>query len=61
MMRFLGTCNCGKLALLTRYRVDGSEDLCISCVADREYKRLTEGTNGPDIQVGVCGGSGEAL
>lgn len=40
-MIFLGYCDkCKKLKLLTRYKANGDEDLCIDCHADKEYDRL---------------------
>lgn len=43
MIQYLGDCDkCHKLGLLTRYRTDGESDLCRSCRADEEYKKLKE-------------------
>lgn len=43
-MRYLGYCNCGRLARLTRHKADGSKDICPKCFADEEYERLTAST-----------------
>lgn len=40
-MQYLGhCCECSRLALLTRYKADGSKDWCIRCKADEKYERL---------------------
>lgn len=42
-MKLLGYCdNCGKLKMLTRYKANGDEDLCIDCYTDKEYKILMD-------------------
>lgn len=45
-MIYLGFCDCcKKLKMLTRYKANGDEDLCIDCHADKEYERLMNKEN----------------